>query len=61
MQVVVWTIEQNRTSQLQQAMENIGVNFAIKEEETKFTWSNLDSKLKSLGFFFLFSHRIVSI
>ena len=34
-------MEQDRTTQLQQAMESIGVNFAVKEEETKFTWSNL--------------------
>ena len=58
-QVVVWAIEQDRTTQLQQATESIGVNFAVKEEETKFTWSNLDVELKSL--FFLFSHCIVSM
>ena len=52
MKVVVWAIKQDRTSQLQQAMEKIGVDFAMKEEETKFTWSNLDSKLKSLVIFF---------
>lgn len=56
MQVVVWSIEQGRTAQLEQAMDNIGVSFAVKEEETKFTWSNLDGEQHLLAYraFFLF-------
>lgn len=41
-QVTVWAVEQDRQKKLVAEMERAGVSFNVKEEETKFTWSNLD-------------------